>query len=194
MLRQIHVVVRRLEQTQEDVLHVIAHVAGLGEGGCVGNGEGHLQCPGQGLGDMGLAGAGGTDHENVALLQLHVLAAAELDALIVVVHRHRQRHLGAVLADDILIQDLPDLPGGGQLIRQVNRRKAFLSAQLLIQHAHAQIHALIADAGPGALNHPPHLLLPLAAEGAAQRLFRLVIHGLIPFLPLIDTSDTLYLE
>ena len=38
-LGPLHVVVRRLEQAQDDVLHVLAHVARLGEGGGVGDGE-----------------------------------------------------------------------------------------------------------------------------------------------------------
>ena len=42
VLRQLHVVVRRLEQTEEDVLHIVAHIAGLREGGGVGNSKGHL--------------------------------------------------------------------------------------------------------------------------------------------------------
>ena len=37
--------------SQKDVLHIVAHVAGLRQGGGVGNGEGHLQNPGQGLSD-----------------------------------------------------------------------------------------------------------------------------------------------
>ena len=46
VFRQLHIVVRRLKEAQEDVLHVVAHVARLGEGGGVGNGKGHLQYPG----------------------------------------------------------------------------------------------------------------------------------------------------
>ena len=58
-LRQLHVVVGGLDQTQQDVLHVVAHIARLGQSGGVGDGEGHLQDPGQGLGKQGLAAAGG---------------------------------------------------------------------------------------------------------------------------------------
>ncbi len=35
--------VRRLDELEQDVLHVLAHVAGLGEGGRVGDGERHVE-------------------------------------------------------------------------------------------------------------------------------------------------------
>ena len=50
VLRQLHVEIRRLQQPQQDVLHVVSHITGFGEGGSVGDGEGDLQHPGQGLG------------------------------------------------------------------------------------------------------------------------------------------------
>mgnify|MGYP000588664035 CR=1 FL=1 len=87
-LRQLHVVVGGLHQTKQDVLHVVAHIARLGQSGGVGNGEGHLQDSGQGLGKQGLAAAGGAHEQDVALLELHILRASKIDALVVVVHRH----------------------------------------------------------------------------------------------------------
>ncbi len=86
---------------------------------------------------MGLAAAGGADHEDVALLKLHIISAAKLDSFIVVVDRHRQGHLGIFLANDVLVQNLPDLPGDRQLVWQVRRDKPVLPAQLFLQHAHA---------------------------------------------------------
>ena len=91
----LNVIVGGLNQPQEDVLHVVAHVAGLGQGGGVGDGKGHLQDLGQGLGQQGLAGAGGAQEQDVALLELHILVAAEENPLIVVVNRHGQGHFAA---------------------------------------------------------------------------------------------------
>ena len=137
---------------------------------------------GQCLGDVGLAGAGGAHHEDVALLELHIFPAAEEDPLVMVVDRDGEGDLRLLLPDDVLVQDLLNLPGLGELVGQAQGGVA-VPAQLLLQHAHAQLDALVADAGPGALDHPPHLLLPLAAEGAAQRLLCLVTHfSQIPFL------------
>ena len=59
------VVVGGLDQLEEDVLDVLAHVARLGESGGVGDGEGHVEHPGQGLGQQRLAAAGGAEQEDV---------------------------------------------------------------------------------------------------------------------------------
>ncbi len=58
-----------LEQADQDGLHVLAYVARLSQRGGVGDGEGHLEQSGQGLGQQRLAAAGGTDQEHIALGQ-----------------------------------------------------------------------------------------------------------------------------
>ena len=52
------VVVGGLDQLEEDVLDVLADVAGLGQRGRVGDREGDVEHPGQRLGQVGLAAAG----------------------------------------------------------------------------------------------------------------------------------------
>jgi hypothetical protein len=85
-------------------------VAGLGQGGGVGHGEGDVQLAGQRLHEQGLAAAGGPDEEDVPLLDLDLAGLAVLaDALVVVVDGDRERLLGPVLADDVLVQLLVDL-------------------------------------------------------------------------------------
>ena len=177
-LGPLHVEVGGLQQPQQDVLHVIAHVAGLSEGGSIGDGEGHLQDTGQGLGKEGLAGAGGAQHQDVALLQLHILVAAEENALIVVVNRHGQGHFRLILADDVLIQHVLDLPGGRQLIGDIVHRAAVQIVESVIENAHAKPHTFIADPYAGPLDHPANLLLVLPAEGAAKGLLAVVVHGI----------------
>ena len=177
-LGPLHVEVGGLQQAQQDVLHVVAHVAGLSEGGSIGDGEGHLQDPGQSLGKEGLAGACGAQHQNVALLQLHILVAAEENTLIVVVNRHGQGHFRLILANDVLIQHVLDLPGGRQLIRDIVHRAAVQIVESVIENAHAKPHTFIADPHAGPLDHPANLLLVLAAEGAAKGLLAVVVHGI----------------
>ena len=67
------VVVGGLDQLEQDVLDVLAHVAGLGERGGVGDGEGHVEHAGQRLGQQRLAAAGGADQQDVRLGQLDVV-------------------------------------------------------------------------------------------------------------------------
>ena len=100
-LRLLLVVARRLVELEDDVLDVLADVARLGEGGGVGDRERHREQARQGLREQRLAGAGGTDQEDVRLLQLDVAARllGEVDPLVVVVDRDRQLLLGLLLAD-----------------------------------------------------------------------------------------------
>jgi hypothetical protein len=108
--------VGRLDQAQQDVLDVLADVAGLGQSGGVGDAEGHVEHPRQGLGQEGLAAAGRPDQQDVALLELDVVDLhAGADALVVVVDGHREDPLGELLADDVLVELFVDLAGGGQL-------------------------------------------------------------------------------
>ena len=67
-----------LEQPHQDVLHVLADVAGLGERGGVGDGEGNVEDAGERLGQQGLADAGGAEEQDVGLVELDVAVAARL--------------------------------------------------------------------------------------------------------------------
>ena len=62
------IIIGVLEQPQNDVLDVFADVAGLGQGGGVGDGERDIEDLGQGAGEQGFARTGGADHEDVAFL------------------------------------------------------------------------------------------------------------------------------
>ena len=175
-LGQRHVIVRRLQQTQQDIFHIVADIAGLGQRGGIRNGKRDLQNARQRLGKERLARAGGTQHEDIALLQLDVVPAAKVDALIVVVYGHGQGDLRRLLPDDILIQHVVDLARRGQRVRRLG---IVLDVRIVsvVQDLHAEIHALIADAhAAGALDHAVHFPLLLAAERAAQRLFVFFTH------------------
>ena len=64
------VVVGGLDQLEQDVLDVLADVAGLGERGGVGDRERDVEHPGQRLREVGLAAAGRADQQDVGLGQL----------------------------------------------------------------------------------------------------------------------------
>ena len=69
-LRPLDIVVGGLEQLQDDVLDVLADIAGLGQRGRVGHGERHVEDPRQRLGEQGLAAAGRADQQDVRLGEL----------------------------------------------------------------------------------------------------------------------------
>ena len=103
-----------VEQLQQDVLDVLADVAGLGQRGGVADGERHVEDPGQGPGQQRLAAAGRADQQDVRLVELDLLVGllAVDQPLVVVVHGDREDLLGAVLADDVLVELLLDLARG----------------------------------------------------------------------------------
>ena len=118
--------VGRGHELEQDVLHILAHVARLGEGGGVGDGERHAQRAGQRLRKQRLARARGTQKHDVALRQLHVTVygvRAQADALVVVVHRHRQRALRLLLTHHVLGELGVQLVGRGQVGQHVLRRR-----------------------------------------------------------------------
>ena len=158
-----HVEIGGLDQTEEDVLHVLADVAGLGEGGGVSDGEGHVEDIGQGARQERLAAAGGPQQQDVALLQLHFAAGGSAYALVVVVDRHGQDLLGLLLPHYVLAELLVDhLRRGNPLQRQLGPRGAGL---VLVDDLAAQLYALVADvdgAGPG--DQAPNLFLVLSTE------------------------------
>ncbi len=185
------VAVRRPDQAQQDVFHVLAHVAGLGDGRGVGNAERHIQHPRQRPGQQRLAAARRTDHQDVALVDLHPVVVpipvqARLDALVVVVDRHGQDLLDPLLADHELVQPGLDLlgPGHGQAARRRGTGRAPAPGGVrMLQHRGADVHALVADAQTvGSRNQRLDRRARPAAERAAG-LGRMVFfagHGATP--------------
>jgi hypothetical protein len=89
-----------------------------------------------------------------------------LHALVVVVDGDRERPLGGVLADDVLLEDLVDLLRFGQVL-QLDRRR---SGELLVDDLVAEVDALVADVDAGAGDQLFDLALRLAAEAAEELL------------------------
>ena len=137
-----------LDQLEEDVLDVLADVAGLGQRRGVRDRERDVQDLGQRLGEQRLAAAGRPEQQDVRLLKLEVVLALglhHLHALVVVVDRHRERALCGLLADHVLLQDGVDLHRLGQVL-EVERRGA---RQLLIDDLVAEVDALSQMYTPG---------------------------------------------
>src|SRR5207247_2373964 len=85
-------VMRRLVQLEDDVLDVLADVAGLGQRRGVHDREGDGEQLGERLGEEGLAGPRGPNQEDVGLLELDVELAVlfeVVDPLVMVVDSNR---------------------------------------------------------------------------------------------------------
>src|SRR5450432_2459379 len=82
-----------------------------------------------------------------------------------VVHSHRERLFGDVLADDVLLEEVVNLAWLGELVPlQVGRLRELLFDDLV-----AQVDALVADVDAGARDQLLHLLLALPAERALEQ-------------------------
>jgi hypothetical protein len=164
-LGALDVVVGGLQQSQDNVLDVLAYIAGFGEGRRVGDRERHPQHLGERLGQQGLTRAGRADHQDVRLLQLDVAGlVARLDALVVVVHRDGENLLGALLTDDVLIEDGLDLGG----LREAAQLARLLLFPFLRDDVVTELDALVADVDGRSRDQLANVVLALAAERAPQ--------------------------
>src|SRR5512135_2998616 len=98
-----------LHQVAHDGVDVAPDVADLGELGRLDLDEGRVCQARQAPRDLGLAHAGGTDHEDVLRSDLLAQRLAHLLAAPAVPERDRHRALCAVLPDDVLVQLVHDL-------------------------------------------------------------------------------------
>ena len=117
-LRALDIAVGGIDELEQDVLHILAHVTRLGKRGGVGDGKRHLEDARKRLGQQRLTGTGGTEQQDVGLGELHLVhivvelrahavaksrhRGAALDhAAVMVVHGNRHGALGVFLAHDI---------------------------------------------------------------------------------------------
>ena len=127
-LRLGHVEVGVLQKLKDDVLNVLAYVAGLGERRGVRDGERHVHHPGQRLGQKRFARAGRAYDEHIAFVQFYVAvilcgsilqrpcklgltdgAQMRHEPEVMGVDRDRDGAFGRILADDVLVEVLLDL-------------------------------------------------------------------------------------
>ena len=166
----LHVEVGGLDQLQEDVLDVLADVAGLGQRRGVGDRERDVEDPGEGLRKQRLATAGRAEQEDVRLLQLDVGLDAgglrHLDPLVVVVDRDRERPLADSCPTTYSFRT--SLISSG--LRQALELERGGSGELLVDDLVAEVNALVADVDARAGDQLLDLALRLAAEAAEELL------------------------
>src|SRR5579884_2730943 len=159
--------VRGLDELEEDVLDVLADVAGLGQRRRVGDRERDVEDPRERLGEQRLAATGRSEQEDVRLLELNVVVLlAHLHALVVVVDRDREGALRLFLRDHVVVEDVVDVPRAGQVVEvELGRAR-----QLLVDDLVTEIDAFVADVDAGTGDQLLDLPLALAAEAAEQLL------------------------
>src|SRR5262249_49227397 len=160
-------VVGGLQQLEDDVLDVLADVAGFGERGRIRHGEGHVEDARERLRQQRLAGASRADQEDVRLRELDVVVLGlVVETLVVIMDRDREHFLGVILTDDIVVKNFAYLLGGRNAIARLHQR----GLVLLVDDVHAQFDALVADDYGRAGDELAHLVLALAAKRAVERI------------------------
>ena len=174
-LGPLDIVFRRLEQLEDDVLDILAHIAGFGQRRRVGHGERHVEDPSQRLRQQRLAAASGADQHDVRLGQFDIRLTRMVEALVVIMDGHREDALGVLLTDHVIVQHLADLARGR---RSVGGLEAG-GLRLLADDVHAEFDAFVADEHRGPGDQLAHLVLGLSAEAAIERVFAVAGAGIV---------------
>jgi hypothetical protein len=160
-LRSLDIVIGVLQQFQNDVLDILADIAGFGQSGCIGHRERHVQDARQRLGQKRFATPCRPDQQDVGFGQLDVVVLGRvIETLVVIVHCHRKHALGVVLSDDITVQNGTDFSRAGDAITRLYQGVLVLFAYDI----HAKLDAFIADEHGRPCNELADLMLALAAE------------------------------
>ncbi len=169
-LRLVDVVVAVLQQLLDDVLDVLADIAGFRQRGRVGDYKRNIQQSRQGLREKRFSGPRRPDQQDVRLGELDLVVLGEvLEPLVVVVDRDREDLLRLVLADHVRVQDVADLARGRQV--GLLTLAALIGGGLLADDVVAQLDAFVADEDRGTRDQLADLVLALAAERAVKELF-----------------------
>ena len=170
-LGALYVVIRGLDYSEQDVFDILADITRLGERSCVRNGERNVQNLGKCLREHSFTDTGGTQKNDIALLNLNIGALRAVYSLIVVIDRDTQRFLRLVLTYNIFVELLFDLMGLGK--RLVTRARSALAAGgalfVGLNYVEALLHALVTDIYPRTGDKLLDLILCFLAERTAYR-------------------------
>ena len=182
----------RLQQTNQHIFDVIANIAGFGQCRCVCNRKRNIQDLRQSLCQQRLTDTSRSQKENIALLQFYILVligALMQNPLIMVINRDRQRNLGLILANNILVQHSFNLSwleqcdvliSSYRFIPRVGNRR---EKPLLRQHLITKRDTLVADICIPRMQHPADTVVPFPAKAAPNGILAVISHkSLLPDL------------
>src|SRR6185369_9544045 len=188
-LGALDVVVGRLQKLQDDVLDVLADVAGFGQRRRIRHGERHVENPRQRLRQQRLARTGRTDQQDVRLREFDVVVLGlVIEPLVVIVDGDREHLLGVALADHVVVQHLADFLRRRDAVARLHQR----GLVLLTDDIHAKFDALVADEYGWTRDEFADFVLALSTERAIQRVLGVACANLAhsclrpPFDPLPD--------
>ena len=166
-LGPLDVEVGRLDELEQDVLDVLADVAGLGQRRGVGDGEGHVQDAGERLGQQRLAAARRPEQQDVRLLQLD-LAVGRRSSPGCACSGCRPPRRGCSWPRPGRSRSRSGWSSISRGLGSVSRSSVGRHGQLFVDDLVAEIDALVTDVHARAGDELLDLALRLAAEAAQQ--------------------------
>ena len=181
-LGALHVVIRVLQQPQNNVLDVFADVAGFSQRRRIRDTKWNIENLRERFSQQRFSRTGRSDQQNVALLDFDFRQRVRLkhrrcvcgrrraglqDALEMVVNCDRQRFLGDILTDYVLVERSADIDG----LRDANGRRlpTRILVQLFIEDAFANVYAAVANVDTGTGDEFSNLGVAFATEGAHRQ-------------------------
>ena len=169
MLGARDIAIGRLDQAQQDILYVLANVAGLGQRSRVSYANRDIKDARQSLRQERLARTGRTQQQDIALVQLHIFRLQRrLNAFVVIVDRDAQDAFCRSLPDDVFIQSFGDLPRREQQLEfeiALDPLALFFFRQEIVAKFDAEVaDEYILRTG----DQPLHIVLQPTAKGTAM--------------------------
>ena len=161
------IIVRCLNDLQQNVFNILAHIAGFCQRRRIGDGERNVQKSCQRLGKKRFTGTCGAQHQNVAFLQLHVQILCGADTLIVIVDSNRKGLFGIILANDVVVEDGVDLFRFQKIDVPVIQHFGIVFAKLFFEDLGTDPDAFVTDKrAVRTCDQLAYLIFGLLAEGA----------------------------
>src|SRR3954454_13210895 len=111
-LGALDIVVGRLQQLEDDVLDVLADIAGFGERRQIRDSERHIEDARQRLRQQRLARAGRPDQQDVRLRELDIaVLGLMVEPLVMIMNGDREHLFGVILTDHVVVKNFADLLG-----------------------------------------------------------------------------------
>ncbi len=138
----LYIIIGTLQQPQDDILNVFAHITCLGQRRGVRDAKWHIKDPCERPRQQRLSRTRRPDQQDVALLDLHIAMLIQLDravgrllrtarilldAFVMIVHRHRDGLLGLFLSDHILVELPANLRRHGKFVKAEASRRLGLT-------------------------------------------------------------------
>ena len=148
VLRTVNIIVSSLDNFQKDILNILAYISGLCQCSGICNGKWHIQKSRQCLCKQGLTGTSWSQHQNVALLKLHIQVLGCSDTFVMIVYSNRKCFLGLILSDYIVVQNCMDFLWFHQIDLRSKNIFLIVSSKFFLHDLRADTYTLIADVGP----------------------------------------------